>query len=93
MSKITINKNEAFVKIGEGMVAITTIANVDTNKNFGVIIHPTERLAKLGDEMDEYVGKWASDLPTPHVRIEFSSSEAVKVFIRQLRKIDRDLRE
>jgi hypothetical protein len=92
MHSINFDKDEVSVKIGEGMIAMTTIANIDDGKNFGVIIHPSDRYAKLGEAMEENVGKWACNLPSPRIRIEFSSSEAVKVFIRQLRKIDRDLR-
>jgi hypothetical protein len=92
MSKIYFDKDEVAVRLGEGMISLTTAANVETGKNFCLIIHPAERKAKLGEAMDEYVGKWAADLPSPRIRLEFSSSKAVKVFIRQLRKVERDLR-
>ena len=72
---------------------MATGANIDTGKNFCLIIHPSERTAKLGEELPENVGLMASDLASPRIRIEFTSSEAVKVFIRQLRRIDRDLRK
>lgn len=93
MEKITFDKDEALVRIGEGMIAMTTAADIETGKNFCVIIHPVGRQAKLGESMEENVGKWACDLPSPRIRIEFSSSEAAKVFIRQVRKVERDLRK
>ena len=87
---ILIDKDIVIIRLGKGELALSTAANIETNKNYCLIISPAGRKTKIGTELKENIGVMADRLPFPQVRIEFDNAESILVMIRQLKKIKKD---
>lgn len=92
---IEFNKKEkiATALLGTGYVAITTIANPDTLKNFGVILN-NQGIGEISEtESNVPIGADASELQKPQIRLEFYSPKSVIILINQLNKILMDMQD
>ncbi len=92
---IEFNKEEkiATALLGTGSVAITTIANPNTLKNFGVILN-NQGIGEIGTgESNVPIGVDATELQRPMIRLEFYSPKSVIVLINQLNKVLMDMQD
>ena len=92
---IEFNKEEkiATALLGTGSVAITTIANPNTLKNFGVILN-NQGIGEIGTgESTVPIGVDATELQRPMIRLEFYSPKSVIVLINQLNKVLMDMQD
>ena len=90
-NQISISEEMAFVKFTGSGLAVTTIANPETQKNFGIVI--SEDGNAIGESPNVEIGVSTDNLSTPNVRIEFENPKSVIVLINQLNKVLMDMQK
>lgn len=90
-NQISVSEEMALVKFTGNGLAVTTIANPETQKNFGIVISADGNA--IGESPNVEIGVSADNLSTPNVRIEFENPKSVIVLINQLNKVLMDMQK